>query len=180
MPITVHNQVNVSFGDLEIVCENHKPLTLRDALDVFPTSATLIDQYFIDTAEIVHEICDILREGCHLQGSHEHLFLLLYFNRVSEKLRSGMSLSSIYLPLPKARFSIGEQRSISVDFVFWTGERFIAVFIHESSYDRHGRAEEGLLKVWGFDVYCLMADEFETRGLMGVTGLKILDELRLR
>jgi hypothetical protein len=179
MPTLIQNQVTLSFGRLEISCAGQSALTLENLLDVFPTKA-LPFSYHPDPAEAAYEVCDILRERCSLRGSHEHLFLLLYFNRVIERMKSGAVVSNALLPLPKARFSMaGRQNSVMVDFAFWTGERFVAVFIHESPFDRHGRLEESLLKVWGFDVYCLMAEEFETRGLMGDTGRKILAALDL-
>jgi hypothetical protein len=179
MPTLIHNQVILSFGRLEVSCAGQPAITLENTPDVFPTKA-LPFSYHPDPVEAAYEICDLLREKCALHGSHEHLFLLLYFNRVVERMKSEAVLSPALLPLPKARFSVaGRQNSIMVDFAFWTGERFVAIFIHESPFDQHGRFEEALLKVWGFDVYCLTAEEFETRGLMGDTGRNILDALGL-
>jgi len=179
MPTLINQQVTLSFGRLEIACRSGTPLTLEDAPEIFPATAASFE-HVPDPIQMAHEICDTLREGCGLQGSHEHLFLLLYFNLVIEGLKSGAPLHSALLPLPKTRFTMTSQhKSITVDFGFWTGQRFIAVFIHESSIDQHRRAEEALLKVWGFDVFCLKADEFETRGLMGETGMKILEAVHL-
>jgi len=180
MPTLIHNQVSVSVGGSEIACEDALALTLRDAPKTFPAVSPFFWLYS-DPIERTHEICDTLRETCQLEGSHEHLFLLLYFNRVIEKLKSKAFLKDVLLPLPKARFSLPEVRkSVPVDFAFWTGERFVAVFIHESPFDLHGRSVEALLKIWGFEVFCLVADEFETRGLMGDTGRRILETLQLR
>jgi hypothetical protein len=180
MPTLIHSQVTVSFGRLEIVCEENHALTLGNAPQIFPAAgALLIDNP--DPIETAEEICDILREGCELRGSHEHLFLLLYFNRAIERLKSGAPLGSALLPLPKTRFSMaGVQNPPTVDFAFWTGERFVVVFIHESPFDQHGRTEGTLLKIWGFEVFCLRADELELCGLTGETGLKILDAVQLR
>jgi hypothetical protein len=179
MPTLIHNQVTVSVGPLEIACHELTALTLEDAPEIFRAVVHFFPNP--DPVETAHEICDILRDGCNLERSHEHLFVLLYFNRVIEKLKLGSSLHSCLLPLPKARFSLaGCHSSVTVDFAFWTGKRFVVVFIHESPFDRHGREEGGLLKAWGFEVFGLMADEFETRGLMGETGLNILGALRLR
>jgi hypothetical protein len=177
MPITVHNRVIVSFGEHEVTCEKDHPLTLLDALDIFPSIACVLD-YDCSTPDFADEICDVLREASDLEGSHEHLFLLLYFNRLIEKLKTGLSLSNALLPLPQARVSIGQQKPISADFIFWTGERFVAIFIHESPYDRKTQ-DETSLRTWGFEVFSLMAPEFEMRGLMGDTGIKILRALGL-
>src|SRR5262245_32599152 len=99
MPTLIHSQVTLSFGRLEIICEGNHALTLEDAPQVFPAaSALLIDNP--DPIETAEEICDILREGSELQGSHEHLFLLLYFNRAIERLKAGAPLGSALLPLP--------------------------------------------------------------------------------
>jgi hypothetical protein len=175
----IHNQVSVSVGGSEIACEDDIALTLRDAPKTFPAVSPVF-WLSSDSIERSHGICDTLRERCQLDGSHEHLFLLLYFNRVIEKLKSKAFLKDVLLPLPKAQFSLADEHtSVTVDFAFWTGDRFVAVFIHESAFDLHGRSSESLLKIWGFDVFCLVADEFETRGLMGDTGRQILEAVNL-
>jgi hypothetical protein len=180
MPTLILSQVTLSFGRLEIVCEENRAVTLEDASRIFPVAGALLIEN-PDPIETADEICDILREGCELRGSHEHLFLLLYFSRAIKRLKSGAPLSSALLPLPKTRFSMaGVQNPLTVDFAFWTGDRFVVVFIRESPFDQHGRTEEALLKIWGFDVFCLRADEVEMCGLGGDTGLKILDALHLR
>src|SRR5689334_1280719 len=129
MPITVHNRVTVSFGEHEVVCEKEQPLTLIDGLDIFPSIAFVLD-YECSTSDFADEICDVLREASDLESSHQHLFLLLYFNRVIDELGTGFPISNALLPLPQARISIGQQRPVSADFIFWTGDRFIAIFIH--------------------------------------------------
>jgi len=180
MPTVLHTRISFPFGHLELACEEQGALTLEDASKIFPAAA---DSFVrspnpVDTA---YEICETLREGCELQGSHEHLFLLLYFNQAIEKLESGSLLRDALLPLPKVRVSVaGESKPVTVDFAFWTGQHLVAVFIDEGRFRRHSNIEEGFLKVWGFEVFCLMADEFETRGLMGETGQKILEALSLR
>jgi len=179
MPSVIHNHVVVPFGRLQMPVENRDSLTLEHVSEVFPAAENL-DLHHLDPIEKADQICEILRDGCDLQRSHEHLFLLLYFGRVIDKLKEGATLNCALLPLPKARFSLaGEQPGVTVDFAFWNGQKFVAVFIHESRYNQPLPADAGLLKIWGFDVYCLMADEFETRGLMGNTGLKILEALQL-
>ncbi len=159
--------------------ENHDALTLEDTPEVFPDA---LDRFLRghDPVETADNICEMLRDECELERSHEHLFLLLYFSRVTEAIKAGGSLRSALLPLPKARFSLaGDQHSVTVDFAFWTGQRYVAVFIHESRFDQPLPEDAGLLKIWGFDVFCLKADEFETRGLTGNTGQKILEALHL-
>jgi hypothetical protein len=179
MPTLIFNQVTLSFGRFEIACGERRPVTLGELPDIFPDASALLRQHS-DPVEIVHEICDIVREGCELEGSHEHLFLMLYFGRVIEKLKDGLLPRDVLLPLPKTQFALGEERKfVTVDFAFWTGERFIAVFIHESTFELSGDKER-LLRMWGFDVFCLVADEFEMQGLSGEAGLRILDAVHLR
>src|SRR2546426_11326756 len=79
MPSLIHSQVSVEFRRLEIVCEEGSPVTFEDAPQLFPVTADLFRRNS-DPIEMAHELCDILRDGCELQGSHEHLFLLLYFS----------------------------------------------------------------------------------------------------
>jgi hypothetical protein len=178
MPTLIFNEVTVSFGKFDVTCDERRPVTLAALPDLFPEAAASL-RHQCDPAEIVHEICDIVREGCELEGSHEHLFLMLYFGRVIEKLNNGLRPRDILLPLPKTQFALGvERKFVTVDFAFWTGERFIVIFIHESTFDL-SRQKERLLHIWGFDVFSLRADEFETVGLMGDTGIKILEALRL-
>jgi hypothetical protein len=180
MPTLILSQVTLSFGRMEIVCEENHALTLENAAQIFPAAGALLMEN-PDPIETAHEICDILREGSELRGSHEHLFLLLYFNLAIKRLESGAQLNSALLPLPKTRFSmVGVKNPLTVDFAFWTGDRFVVVFIRESPFDQHGRMEEGLLRIWGFDVFTLRADEVEMCGLGGATGLKILDAVHLR
>ena len=180
MPTLILSQVTLLFGRLEIMCDENSALTLENAAHIFPAAGALLTEN-PDPIETANEICDILREGCELRGSHEHLFLLLYFNRAIKRLESGAGLNSALLPLPKTRFSMaGVQNPVTVDFGFWTGDRFVVVFIRESPFDQHGRTEEALLKIWGFDVFSLSADEVERCGLDGATGLKILDAVHLR
>src|SRR5262249_41071606 len=158
-------------------CEEGSGLTLQDAPELFPDAASLF-RFECDLVERAHEICDTLRD-CEHQGSGQHLFLLLYFGRMIESLKAGASLGDIFLPLPKARFAIaGEHDSITVDFGFWTGERFVVVLFQEDPADPHERARAGLLRIWGFDVFRLVADEFETQGLSGNTGRQILESLK--
>jgi hypothetical protein len=179
MPTLIRHQISVSFGHLEIACAEGIALTLNDAPELFPATATLCRSE-LDSVETAFEICDTLRD-CELESSHEHLFLLLYFNWLTEKLKAGASLRDVFLPLPKTRFTVaGETESVTVDFAFWTGERFVAVFIHHNPFDPAVRAKIGLLKIWGFDVYAFVSDEFEVRGLMGSAGLKLLSTLGLR
>src|SRR5262249_39604404 len=161
--------ITLTFGHIDIPCESRSALTLIGGLNIFPSIALLL-HYDCEPVDFAHELCDVLRETCCLKGSHEHLFLLLYFNRIIEKLRLGFPICNVLLPLPKARFYFRDQNSITTDFVFWTGERFVAVFMHESTYDHQGRADEAMLKARGFEVYSLIATEFESRGLMGDTG----------
>ena len=180
MPTLILSQVTLSFGRLEFSCEQNRALTLEDASQIFPAAGALLSEN-PDSIEAADEICNILREGCELRGSHEHLFLLLYFSHAIKRLTFGAPLTSALLPFPKARFSMaGVQNPLTVDFAFWTGERFVVVFIRESPFDEHGRTEEALLKIWGFDVFSLSAQEVEMWGLSGDTGVKILDAVHLR
>src|SRR6185503_11315320 len=98
MPTTAHHQVMVCLEHLEIPCEQRAPLTLIDALDIFPSIALLLD-YDCDPTEFAHEVCDVLREACALTRSHEHLFMLLYFSRAIEKIRLGLPPTEVLLPL---------------------------------------------------------------------------------
>ena len=103
----IHNQVSVSVGGSEIACEDDIALTLRDAPKTFPAVSPVF-WLSSDSIERSHGICDTLRERCQLDGSHEHLFLLLYFNRVIEKLKSKAFLKDVLLPLPKAQLSLAD------------------------------------------------------------------------
>jgi hypothetical protein len=100
---------------------------------------------------------------------------------VVEALKAGASPKKVLLPMPKARFcTMSAGQAIPVDFVFWTGERFVAIFLHESSFDQDQRKDEMIsLRIWGVEVFSLMADEFETYGLMSETGMKIREAIRL-
>jgi len=176
MPTLIQSQVVLPFGRLDTACEDRRPLTLADAPRIFPAAIRPEGDPF----EFADATCEMLRTECELQGSHEHLFLLLYFNRVIDKMKQGGIWTKALLPLPNARFSMGnDQSSVKVDFAFWTGRKLIAVFIDENRL-RQRTDEVRLLKAWGFDVYVMMADEFETRGLMGDVGLKVLDAVGLR
>lgn len=180
MPAALNTQVSFPFGHLDVACEERAAITLNDAAVIFPAAADSFRRS-ANPIETAYEICDTLREGCELQGSHEHLFLLLYFNHIVERIKSGLSFREALLPLPKARISVtGKSKPVTVDFAFWTGQRLVAVFIDEGGFRRHSHVEEGCLKVFGFEVFCLMADEFEIRGLTGATGQKILEALSLR
>ena len=178
MPILIQSRIDLPFGQLDITQEEHSALTLEDAPKVFPAAKSLGRNS--DPVEAAYQLCETLRSRCPLQGSHEHLFMLLYFDRVIEKLKFGSMRRSSLLPLPKARFSLAsDQNAITADFAFWTGHRFVTVFIRESGLDRSWSVEERLLKLWGFEVFRLMADQLETQGLNGETGSKILDALWL-
>jgi hypothetical protein len=180
VPTLIHSHVVVPSGQFEIA-QDHRALTLEDAPEIFPDSANSCGGN-PNPIETAYQISDMLRAQCKLQGSHEHLFLLLYFDRVIEKLSSGATLRCILLPLPKARFSLtgDDQTSVTTDFAFWTGRRFATVFIRESRFQQDLSAEERLLKMWGLEVFRLMADQLETRGLSSETGERLLDALWLR
>jgi hypothetical protein len=176
MPSLIHSQVVVPFGQGDIATEEHGPLTLEDAPQVFPGFDTLGPNS--NLIEAAYQISEMLRGRCELQGSHEHLFLLLYFDRVIESLNAGSTLRDALLPLPKARFSlVGESSAITTDFAFWTGRRFVTVFIQESCFGQDLSVEERLLKLWGLEVFRLMADQLETHGLKGEIGAKLFDAL---
>jgi hypothetical protein len=102
----------------------------------------------------------------------------LYFDQVIEQLHTGATLRSALLPLPNAEFSDTGEAFVTADFAFWTGRHFVTVFIRESRFDRHWFREERLLRTWGFEVFQLMAEHLETRGLSGDIGEKILEALR--
>jgi hypothetical protein len=180
VPTLIHSQVRIPSGHLEIAPEEHKALTLDDARDVF-REASDPSGYKPNPIDRAFHVCEVLRSQCKLQRSHEHLFLLLYFDRVIEKLTTGSTLRGALLPLPKARFSIAgdAQNAVTADFAFWTGRRFVTVFIRESRFD-HECSEERLLKLWGFEVYRFMADQIETRGLLTEAGAKLLNALWLQ
>ena len=179
MPTVIHSQVVIPTGPLDIAPEEHRALTLEDAPEVFKEALDPSGSN-PDPIETAFHVSDLLRSQCKLHRSHEHLFLLLYFDRVIEKLSSGCTLRGTLLPLPKARFSMSrdEQTAVTTDFAFWTGRRFATVFIRESRFDQDC-SEERFLKLWGFDVYQLMADQLETRGLATDAGTKVLDALWL-
>jgi len=179
VPTLIHSQVLISSGQLEIAPEERRALTLEDAPEVFRAGPDPAGSN-PNPIEAAFHICEILRGQCKLHRSHEHLFLLLYFDRVIEKLALGCTLRGTLLPLPKTRFSMAgdAQTAVTADFAFWTGRRFITVFIRESRFDEDC-PEERLLKLWGFEVYRLMADQLETRGLATDAGAKILDALWL-
>jgi hypothetical protein len=174
MPTLIQRQIVLPFGRLDTACKDRRPLTLTDVARVFPAAS----KPEADPFEFADTTCEMLRTECDLQGSHEHLFLLLYFNRVIEKVKLGANLSKALLPLPNARLFMGTD-SVKVDFAFWTGQKFIAVFIDESRL-RQRKDEVRLLKAWGDDVYIMLADEFETGGLMNDVGLAILKAVGLR
>jgi hypothetical protein len=179
VPTLIHSQVLIPSGPLEIAPEERRAITLEDAPEVFRAGPDTAG-YNPNPIEAAFHVCEILRSQFKLHRSHEHLFLLLYFDRVIEKLASGSTLRGALLPLPKARFSTAgdDQTSVTADFAFWTGRRFIAAFIRESRFDEDC-PEERLLKLWGFEVYRLMADQLETRGLATEAGAKLLDALWL-
>jgi hypothetical protein len=175
----IHSQVVIPTGPLDIAPEDHRALTLDDAAAVFhevpdPSGSNP------NPIETAFHVSELLRGQCKLHRSHEHLFLLLYFDRVIQKLNSGCPLRGTLLPLPKARFSMSrdEQTAVTTDFAFWTGRRFASVFIRESRFDQDC-SEERFLKLWGFEVFRLMADQLETRGLATDAGAKVLDALWL-
>jgi hypothetical protein len=180
VPTLINSHVIIPSGQFEIP-PDHRAITLEDAAEIFPDTANFCgsDPNPIETA---YQISDMLRSKCKLQGSHEHLFLLLYFDRVIEKLSSGATLRCILLPLPKARFSPAsdDRTSVTADFAFWTGRRFATVFIRESRFDQDLSPDERLLKTWGLEVFRLMADQLETRGLSNEAGTRVLDALWLR
>ena len=180
MPTLIQSQIVIPSGLLEIRPEGRRAVTLEDAPEVFPETRDP-HGHSSDPVETAYHVFEVLRSQCGLQRSHEHLFLLLYFDRIVEKLSSGATLRAALLPLPKARFSMcgDEHRPVSVDFAFWTGRRFVTVFICESRFNEDS-AEERFLRVWGCEVFRLMADQLETRGLVGESGSKILDALWLR
>src|SRR5262245_49613493 len=134
MPAVIHNPVVMPFGPLEIARERRSALTLADAQQVLPGVVPFGRRQ--SPVETAYELCEILRTRCELCGSHEHLFLLLYFDQVIRQLYSGAGLSSVLMPLPKAQFPAGEG-FITADFAFWTGQRFVTVFIRESRLDPH-------------------------------------------
>jgi len=175
----IHSQVRIPSGHLEIAPEEHKALTLEDAPQVF-REATDPSGFNPNPIDMAYHVCEMLRSQCKLHRSHEHLFLLLYFDRVIEKLTAGSTLRGALLPLPKARFSMAGdvQSAVTADFAFWTGRRFVTVFIRESRFDQDS-SEERLLKMWGIDVHRLMADQIETRGLSTEAGAKLLEVLWL-
>ena len=177
MPTVIHNPIVLPFGPVDIAPEEQSALTLADAPQVLPG---VVDSsgWRQGPVEATHGLCEILRSRSELRGSHEHLFLLLYFDQVIEQLHSGATLRSALLPLPNATFSVTGEAFVTADFAFWTGRRFVAVFIRESRFDRHWFREERLLKTWGFEVFQLMAEQLETRGLSGDIGEKILEALR--
>jgi len=177
VPTVIHNPVILPFGPVDIAQEAHSALTLEDASQVLPGVATSMG-WRQCPVEAAHRLCEILRSRCELRGSHEHLFLLLYFDHVIEQLQAGATLHDALLPLPNAQFSFIGDAFVTADFAFWTGRRFVTVFIRESRFDRHWLKEERLLKTWGFEVFQLMAEQLETRGLSGEIGGKILEALR--
>ena len=179
MPTVIQSHVIIPSGQFEIA-RDHRALTLEDVPEIFPAGANSWGGN-PNPIETAYQISDMLRSQCKLQGSHEHLFLLLYFDRAIEKLNSGATLRSILLPLPKARFSLAgeEQTSVTTDFAFWTGRRFATVFIRESWFDHDLPVDERRLKLWGLEVFRLMADQLETRGLSSEAGARLLDALWL-
>jgi hypothetical protein len=180
MPTSMHTDVIVPFGRVEFARERRRALTLEDLPQVVPGAADAL-KGMSDPVESSHQMCDILRRLCQLQGSHEHLFLLLYFDRVIHKLKSGATLRDILLPLPKTRFAFASDTNVvQADFAFWTGRNFVVVYVQEARIYQDRSVEERRLKLFGFDVFRLMADEFETRGLFGQTGLNILEAVGLR
>jgi len=180
VPTLINSHVIIPSGQFEIP-PGHKAITLEDAPEIFPGTANFCEGN-PNPIEMAYQISDMLRSKSKLQGSHEHLFLLLYFDRVIEKLSSGATLRCILLPLPKARFSpVGYNRaSVTADFAFWTGHRFATIFIRESRFDQDLSPDERLLKMWGLDVFRLMADQLETRGLSNEAGTRVLDALWLQ
>jgi hypothetical protein len=179
VPALIHSQVVIPTGPLEIAPEHHRALTVEDADEVFREAADPAG-YNPNPIEMALHVSEMLRNQCKLQRSHEHLFLVLYFDRVLEKLNSGCTLRGVLLPLPRVRFSMpgDEQNAVIADFAFWTGRRFTTAFVRESRFDQDS-SEERLLKLWGFDVFRLMADQLETRGLMTDAGAKLLEALWL-
>lgn len=177
MPAVIHNPVVMPFGPVDFARERRSALTLADAVQVLPgVPASTRRQSPVETA---YELCEILRTQCELRGSHDHLFLLLYFDHVIRQLYSGAGLHNVLVPLPNAQFPTAEG-SITADFAFWTGQRFVIVFIRESSFDPDWSKQERLLKSWGFEVFQLMAEQIETRGLSDENGAKVLEALRIQ
>jgi hypothetical protein len=173
VPISIHSQVLLSYGRLDIAYQPD-PLTLKDAWVIFPSADDFTTTTGRDAALIADDICELLRHRCGLKRSHEHLFLSLYFQFV-EGFKSPAALSSALLPLPKARlFSVEDLKPITVDFAFWTGTRFVCIFIGENRQDAALSRDERLLKLWGFDVFRLQAEELETRGLASRSGARLL------
>src|SRR5262245_30698607 len=136
VPTLIHSHVLIPSGQLETAPAERRALTLEDAPEVLQT---VLDPagYDPNPIETAFHVCEILRGQFKLQRSHEHLFLLLYFDRVIAKLASGCTLRGTLLPLPKARFSMSgdDQTAVTSDFAFWTGRRFVTVFIRESRFD---------------------------------------------
>lgn len=171
-------RVVLPIGGLDIGLDQRLALTLADVRIIFPAVA-----HYLPTqghpVQRAYDICDMLRNYCEVRGSHEHLFLLLYFDHVVKNLRSDVTLSTALLPLPNARFFLTDDpKGMTVDFLFWTGRRFVGVFISAGGFEKIGSAEDRLLNLWGSNVFRLMANELETQGLAGQTGLKIVHALQ--
>jgi hypothetical protein len=140
-----------------------------------------------DPVELLCTMCDTLRTHCELQGSHEHLFLMLYFDQLREVFRpdplagsqpavTEAQLRRALMPLPKAHFYLGDSSSappeectdkcVVVDFVFWTGRRFIAILIRDQGGPKQTAAStERRLQLWGMKTFMVTADHIENRGL---------------
>jgi hypothetical protein len=138
-----------------------------------------------DVPDFLNTLCDMLRNSCELQGSHEHLFLMLYFEQLAHIYGFGASaaadksslstiLSNALMPLPKAHFHLSDfsssvsrdhqRQCITIDFAFWTGRRFLAVFVGDSGVENHS-LDEKLLRFWGVDTFRVSPRQLETIGL---------------
>ena len=188
MPIQIHSPFSIPFGRLEpelgpihflgsprreppaqggflrvyIDPEENSAVTLDNVPAVFPAPAHACPTTR-DPVNAVYSICETLRTRCELEGIHELLFLTLYFDRVAVMAGTEPQRKAL-LPLPKAHFCF-PQKTVRVDFAFWTGRRFVAVFIDVARLQSGGAADEKLLRSYGFEVLRLRADQIETRGL---------------
>ena len=155
-----HQDRNTNSGVAPFVCI-HPTQGVAITLEHFPSIFSAPDLLREnDLTESLFDICETLR--AQVQRSHEHLFLMLYFDQIAEMLK--IQRRSALLPLPKTHLTeprgdnAGEpgQKCIRADFAFWTGNRLAAVMIDETQPQHDCLSEDRLLRRWGVTVFRLM------------------------
>jgi hypothetical protein len=204
MPIRIPDHLIIPFGKLDCSChqirlvaasayelkiESAAPCVYVDRGSYIPISLAHLFQMFSITPrsmwinenplDSLDAICDLLRNNCELTGSHQHLFLSLYFDLIAEAFKSNASgkprwdsfheqLGQFLLPLPEAHLYWAEgSRCIRANFLFWTGHCFAAVLISENSSREDCIVDEQALSVAGLQVVPISAREMESNGLRG-------------